>query len=165
MDYTKSSVSRIMFVAIGILLGILLVGTLLTFLDTQKPKGQSVNRVFPTTTPAPTVSGNQTPISGANPASVYCAKNGGKTVIQTRGDGGQYGLCDFGSGMACEEWAMMRGDCPIGGIRTTGFDNVEQKYCVWSGGSTLAQPNATCTFNNSKTCSVDNFYNGTCTPN
>lgn len=99
----------------------------------------------------------------ANPASQNCVDKGGTVEIQTRGDGGQYGLCDFGSGMECEEWALYRGECPVGGVRTTGFDNIQQKYCAWSGGQTLAVPNAICTFDNGATCPVDAYYNGTCT--
>lgn len=98
----------------------------------------------------------------ANPASVNCAKVGGTTMIMN-GPNGQYGLCDFGDNMQCEEWALYRGDCPVGGIKTTGFDTIEQKYCAWVGGQTLAVPNATCTFPNGKVCDDTALYNGTCT--
>ena len=79
----------------------------------------------------------------ANPASVYCAKKGGKNVLFNLQNGAQDGLCQFEDNMACEEWAMMRGDCPIGGIKTTGYDNTGQMYCAWLGGKTLAVPNST----------------------
>ena len=52
----------------------------------------------------------------ANPASVYCIDHGGTLSIQKRGDGGEYGICIFEEGRQCEEWAMMRGACPVGGI-------------------------------------------------
>jgi hypothetical protein len=98
----------------------------------------------------------------ANPASVNCQQQGGNLVIQTRGDGGQYGLCYFEDNRACEEWALMRGDCPVGGVKTTGFDTEAQKFCAWSGGSTFAQPNAVCTFKDGSKCSNDAFYSGIC---
>lgn len=98
----------------------------------------------------------------ANPASVNCLELGGNLVSQTRGDGGEYNLCYFEDNRACEEWALSRGDCPRGGVKTTGFDTVAQKYCAWSGGETLAVPQAVCTFKNGSKCSVDEFYNGTC---
>lgn len=98
----------------------------------------------------------------ANPASVNCAKQGGTTVIKKDGVGGEYGLCEFEDNMACEEWALMRGDCPVGGRKTTGYDDIEQMYCAWLGGQTLAEPNAQCMLPNGKTCSVDAVYNETC---
>ena len=98
----------------------------------------------------------------ANPASVNCSKQGGNLMIQKRGDGGEYGLCTFEDGKACEEWALMRGNCPNGGIKTTGFDTVDQQYCAWSGGETFAVPNSVCTFKDGSKCSTEAFYNGTC---
>lgn len=99
----------------------------------------------------------------ANPASVNCAKVGGTTVIKTNSTGGQYGLCEFEDNMACEEWALMRGQCPVGGVKTTGYDNIQQMYCAWVGGTTLAVPNAKCTLPNGTTCPVDTLYsNGSC---
>jgi len=98
----------------------------------------------------------------ANPASVNCQKVGGNLVIKTGPNGGQYGLCYFEDNRACEEWALLRGDCPVGGVKTTGFDTDAQSYCAWSGGKTLAVPNAVCTFTDGSTCLDDAFYNGTC---
>jgi len=105
-------------------------------------------------TPAPT--------QLANPASVNCSKVGGNLVIQKRGDGGEYGLCYFEDNRACEEWALLRGDCPLGGVKTTGLDTIDQKYCAWSGGETLAVPQSICTFKDDSKCSTEEFYNGKC---
>lgn len=98
----------------------------------------------------------------ANPASANCIKLGGTLSIQTRGDGGQYGVCEFGSGYACEEWALFRGDCPKTGIKTTGFDTPAQSYCALIGGRTLAVPDATCTFKDGSVCSDEALFNGLC---
>jgi hypothetical protein len=98
----------------------------------------------------------------ANPASANCVKLGGNLVMNTRGDGGQYGLCYFEDNKACEEWALLRGDCPVGGVKTTGFDTIDQKYCAWSGGTTLAVPNSVCVFKDGVKCSTLDFYNGKC---
>lgn len=98
----------------------------------------------------------------ANPASENCSKQGGSWSLQTNGSGGQYGLCMFTDDMACEEWALFRGECPVGGVKTTGYDNIQQKYCAWVGGQTLAVPNAQCTLPNGHVCSDDALYNGTC---
>jgi putative hemolysin len=154
-----------LYIIIGVLLGAVVVGgvyMLSTATDTSSSKNPTTNtdKIYPTITPTPQVSSGRTGL--ANPASIYCGQQGGTTVIQTNGSGGQYGLCDFGSGMMCEEWAMYRKECPIGGIRTTGYDNIQQKYCAWSGGQTLAVPNASCKLPGGTTCSVDAYYNGTC---
>jgi uncharacterized protein len=46
----------------------------------------------------------------ANPASVNCAKKGGKLEIR-KGRKGEYGVCKFPNGKECEEWALFRGKC------------------------------------------------------
>ncbi len=100
----------------------------------------------------------------ANPASVNCSKSGGHLVIEKRGDGGEYGVCYFDDNKACEEWALFRGECPKGGVKTIGLDSVDQKYCAWSGGQTLAVANAVCTFKDVKKCLTETFYNCNCSP-
>jgi putative hemolysin len=54
---------------------------------------------------------------------------------------------------------------PKGGVKTIGLDSVDQKYCAWSGGQTLAVANAVCTFKDGKKCLTETFYNGKCSPN
>jgi len=110
------------------------------------------------TTPTPT----STSTGIANPASVNCTDKGGTLAIQTDPNGGQYGLCFFEDNRACEEWALFRGECPVGGVKTTGFDTDAQKYCAWIGGSTFAVENAVCTFPDGSTCPDDALYAGTC---
>lgn len=98
----------------------------------------------------------------SNPASEYCIKVGGNLQTETRGDGGEYSVCEFADNQSCEEWALYRRQCPIGGVKTIGYDSKEQIYCVEQGGKTLAEPNAKCTLPNSKVCSNDALYNGEC---
>lgn len=115
-------------------------------------------------TPIPAMStSTENKVGLANPASTFCVEKGGNLQIQTRGDGGQYGLCYFDDARACEEWAMMRSECPVGGVKTTGYDTIDQKFCAWSGGKTLAVQNSQCEFPSGKVCSTIDFYNGTCT--
>jgi len=105
------------------------------------------------------------PIKGAqvaNPASVNCLELGGNLVIEKRGDDGAYGLCYFEDNRACEEWALMRGDCPQGGVKTTGFDTIDQKYCAWSGGQTIAEPQSVCTFKDGSSCPTIEFFQKGC---
>ena len=104
------------------------------------------------------------PVQIANPASTNCQKLGGRLVIEKRGDGGEFGLCYFEDNRACEEWALLRGDCPNGGVKTTGYDTVDQRYCAWVGGETFAEQNSVCSFKNGSKCPTSDFYNGTCEP-
>lgn len=98
----------------------------------------------------------------ANPASVNCVQKGGIDVIKNKPDGSQYGLCFFEDNMACEEWAMLRGECPVNGVKITGYDTEAQKFCAWSGGKTLAAKDAICTFNDGSVCTDEAFYTGIC---
>ncbi len=43
----------------------------------------------------------------ANPASVFCAKSGGKTEIR-KAPRGQYGVCRLPNGRVVDEWAYFR---------------------------------------------------------
>lgn len=98
----------------------------------------------------------------ANPASVNCGEQGGTLQIKTLPNGGQYGLCNFEDNQACEEWALFRGECPVGGVKTTGFDTEAQKYCAWLGGQTLAVKDAQCTLPDGTVCSDEALFHGTC---
>jgi putative hemolysin len=98
----------------------------------------------------------------ANPASENCAKQGGILKIMKNGAGGEFGLCQFEDDQACEEWALMRGQCPKGGVKTIGYDNDAQAYCAWIGGETTAEENATCTLPGGKTCPVTDLWEGSC---
>lgn len=124
----------------------------------------------PNTSPQPTAAPNS---SIANPASVNCEKQGGKTLIQTRAsDGAQYGVCVFSGNKQCEEWALFRGECPAGGVDISGYVTPAAQFCVIAGGQ--YKPNANdgqaseqgiCTFKNGKTCDAGDYFNGKCTPN
>ncbi len=48
---------------------------------------------------------------------------------------GQYGVCLFEDNRQCEEWALMRGECPAGGKKITGYDNDAEIYCAITGGT------------------------------
>ena len=48
-----------------------------------------------------------------NPASKYCADQGGKLEIRDEA-GGQAGYCLFPDGSECDEWAYFRGECAPG---------------------------------------------------
>lgn len=98
----------------------------------------------------------------ANPASENCINSGGKLEIKKDGIGGEYGLCYFEDNMACEEWALYRKECPIGGVKTTGFDTEAQRFCAWMGGKTLAVENAVCTLTDGSSCYAEDLFNRKC---
>jgi putative hemolysin len=104
----------------------------------------------------------------ANPASVNCINKGGTLSIQKRGDGGEYGICIFEDNRQCEEWAMFRGECPVGGIKVAGYTTPAARICVITGGtytphehSDTYKEEGSCTFKNN-ICDVWAYYNGKC---
>lgn len=68
---------------------------------TPVPPTQASPTVAPTTAPA---------VGMANPASVYCQQQGGKTDIRKTA-AGEVGYCVFPDKSECEEWAFYRGEC------------------------------------------------------
>ena len=106
----------------------------------------------------------------ANPASVNCMQQGGTLTTEKRPDGGQFGVCTFTDNYQCEEWALLRGECPKNGLRVTGYVTQAGRYCAITGGrySVSSAPGAsrergTCSFPNGKACDADGYYAGTCT--
>lgn len=117
----------------------------------------------------PQSSAQPTSVTIANPASENCIKLGGTLTIEERGDLGQIGVCFFEDNMQCEEWALMRGDCPVGGVKVTGYTIPAARYCAITGGEYAitgdvgANPEqGTCTLVNGATCDVWDYYNGAC---
>ena len=105
----------------------------------------------------------------ANPASQNCAARGGTLQIERRPDGGQFGVCVFTDNYQCEEWAMLRGECPAGGLRVTGYITPAARYCAITGGhyavvakSGLADEQGACTLPGGKVCAAAAYYAGTC---
>lgn len=48
----------------------------------------------------------------ANPASVFCEQQGGKSVSRKNQDGSEYGVCVFPNGKEVEEWEYFRANAP-----------------------------------------------------
>jgi len=121
----------------------------------------------PASTPQPPA---ESPEPGrANPASENCIEKGGTLSIVERGDGSQYGICYFEDNRQCEEWDLLRGECPEGGLKVTGYITPAAQYCAITGGAyTITGENntdneqGTCTFKNGAVCDVWEYYNGKC---
>jgi len=69
----------------------------------------------------------------ANPASTNCLEKGGRLEIR-QNKMGEYGVCLFEDNRQCEEWALLRGQCPVGGLKITGYQTEAQVYCAITGG-------------------------------
>jgi putative hemolysin len=98
----------------------------------------------------------------ANPASQRCAAEGGTVQIEQRPDGGQFGVCLFEDNRQCEEWALFRGQCPVGGLKVTGYVTPASRFCAITGGRYDDAAKA-CTLPGGKICSARAYYAGTCT--
>lgn len=108
----------------------------------------------------------------ANPASANRVKQGGEVVIEKRRDGGEHGICLFEDNRQCEEWAMLRGSCSVGGIKVTGYVTPAAQYCAITGGKYTITANSnkeneqgTCCFKNGVRCDVWEYYDGKCSAN
>lgn len=97
----------------------------------------------------------------ANPASGFCVEKGGTVKIMTKPEGGQYGVCLFEDNKQCEEWALMRGDCPVGGVRITGYNTPEGVYCAITGGRPKDDEKK-CMTKSGELCDAVAYYNGEC---
>ena len=119
-------------------------------------------------TAAPAAAQDQTSL--VNPASQNCVKQGGRLVLESAGDGGKYGVCVFEDNRQCEEWALMRGDCPDGGIKVTGYVTAAGRYCAIRGGRYSVTKQETpdapeegdCRLPDGTTCTAEAFYDGSC---
>lgn len=100
-------------------------------------------------------------LSLSNPASINCITMKGNLKTITRKDGNQYNICYFMDNRQCEEWALLRGDCPNSGRKITGYDTEAQRYCAITGGEVNMNKN-TCTFKE-QVCDLDKYYDGACT--
>jgi len=98
-----------------------------------------------------------------NPASKNCQDQGGQLQIKQDPQGGQYGVCLFDGNKQCEEWAMFRGECPVGGVLVGNYETEAQIYCAIKGFKVLLEENM-CQFKNQGTCDLTAFYEGSCLP-
>ena len=106
----------------------------------------------------------------ANPASVYCSQSGGELRIEKIGNGSEVGICWFEDGRRCEEWALFRGACPVGGRRVPGYPTPGARYCAIRGGRyeiTRSETSNTpelglCTLPDGSRCNTESLWMGGC---
>jgi hypothetical protein len=99
----------------------------------------------------------------ANPASENCIKLGGILEIRNN-DKGQYGVCIFEDNRQCEEWALLRNQCPAGGLKITGYTNDAEIFCAITGGTVegVGTPNPMCKRIDGTYCNAAANLNGDC---
>jgi len=109
-------------------------------------------------------------VSLANPASVNCVDKGGQIKIERDGTGSEYGVCLFEDNRQCEEWALYRKRCQVGGIKVTGYLTNAARYCVIRGGKyhitnqqTFVMPEqGTCELKGGRLCNAQKWFSGSC---
>ena len=111
----------------------------------------------------------QPKVNLANPASTHCVELGGRLSIEKGPTGGEFGVCLFEDNRQCEEWALLRGECPVGGRRITGYATEAGRYCAITGGQyTVTSGNdssdekGTCTLAGGKVCDAEAYRQGSC---
>lgn len=101
------------------LIGLALLVALLAACSPPPPAAPPVGTISPPTAP-PQPTPSPAPSAGiANPASVFCQQQGGKTEIRKDAKGNEIGYCVFPDKSECEEWAFQRGECQPGSKPTT----------------------------------------------
>jgi len=118
----------------------------------------------------------------ANPASIYCEKQGGRLEIRSEA-GGETGYCLFDDGSECEEWAYFHHRCAPGSslaesspaaaatatASPAGLANPAAVYCEAQGGRSVvvktdAGETGYCLFRDSSQCDEWAYYRGECAP-
>ena len=106
----------------------------------------------------------------ANPASGHWVQKGGELRIEKLGNGSEIGVCWFEDGRRCEEWALFRGECPVGGRRVTGYATPGARYCAIRGGhyeitaheGSGIPERGLCRLPNGSRCESQALWNGDC---
>lgn len=102
------------------------------------------------------------PVGLSNPASEFCLEKGG--IWKTWNNSvGEKGICYFSEVRQCEEWAMFRGECPIGGADLSAhLNNKANQYCLMVGGHIVGSED--CSLPNGTICNILELYRGICKP-
>jgi putative hemolysin len=115
--------------------------------------------------PPPPAAATPQNVQRANPASENCATQGGRHSVEKNPVGAEFGICLFEDNRQCEEWALMRGECPASGIKVTGFATPAARYCGITGGkyavtarSGTIDEKGTCTLRAGKRCDADVYF-------
>ncbi|MCK9445398.1 DUF333 domain-containing protein [bacterium] len=101
-------------------------------------------------------------------SSKNCTDEEGTVQVKKRGDGVEYKICLFEDNRQCELDSLLSGDCPVGGLKVTGYITEAATYCAILGGKYEItgmdnnSENGNCSFFSGKVCNVWDLYNGEC---
>lgn len=106
----------------------------------------------------------------ANPASQNCIVTGGRLQFELAGNGAEYGVCVFEDNRQCEEWALYREECPLGGVKISGNATRAARYCSVRGGryevtrsaSDSLKEQGLCTLPSGHRCDAHGLFMGGC---
>ena len=73
------------------------------------------------------------PLPNAMSAAQNCESLGGKRKIEHGADG-DIAVCVFAGNRQCEEWALLFGQCPRGGLDIGGYATTSERHCAIRGG-------------------------------
>ena len=106
----------------------------------------------------------------ANPASENCISHGGTHTTGRSPKGGEFGVCLFEDNRQCEEWALLLGHCPVGGVKVAGYATQAARFCGITGGQYTATANSgaadeqgSCTLPDGTSCDAQAYFGGECT--
>lgn len=105
-----------------------------------------------------------------NPASAYCVDQGGALEMRKDAQGNEVGICVFGDGSECDEWAFFRNECEPGSQPMADMVNPAAVYCDEQGGKEETRKDAkgnevgVCTFADGSECDEWAFFRGECKP-
>lgn len=145
----------------------------------EKDAAQENEVIYVVPAPAPVTTKSKQPheiqfeefndaIGMANPASVHCKEVGGSLRIEKKPpSGSEYGVCYFDDNRQCEEWALFRDECPLGGKKVTGYITPASRYCAIIGGQYSmtgfeGEEQGSCTLKNGNVCDVWELWEGKC---
>lgn len=139
-----------MFLIFGVSLTLILAGC-------QSPSTPTKTEAFTTNEQPPLV------VNQANPASTNCLQKGGRLEIK-KNKNGEYGVCLFDDNRQCEEWALLRGNCPVGGVKITGYENEAEIFCAITGGQVKGVGTQTpmCKRIDGTLCNAQSNFDGEC---
>ncbi|KAL7549244.1 hypothetical protein ACHAWF_012532 [Thalassiosira exigua] len=104
-------------------------------------------------------------------SSTYCTLRGGMETTQYEPDGGQYGICIFDDGTACDTWKFVRRECKKGDLP------IFSEFCTQNRGQEIqenvdwghvlgAEPAtySSCAFVNGTSCDEHAYFDEGCQP-
>lgn len=165
----SKKISIIIAVVLAAIVGFFIIARLSSPEDTWLcTNGEWVQHGHPSAAMPTSGCGEEKPVGLANPASTNCVDKGGTLQIED-GPNGQLGVCYFEDNRQCEEWALMRGECPVGGQKITGYVTAAGRYCAITGGTYTVTvqgdentEKGSCAVPNGVTCEAEAYYQSSC---